>query len=795
MTQRKVELLLLALILSLSLYLRLHDLDVYLSGDETKWICRGINFHAALARGELKGTYQSEHPGVLTMWITTLAVPLSQVGDWVGLCAWTGGNELIRVEDHTALAGLPPLIFEARQWLAVVTCLGLVGIWWLSRCIFGERTALLGTIFIALDPFYLALSRVLHLDALLTTFMSLSVLSLLVYVRSRPESRYLVLSALAAGLAIANKSPGLFLGPWTALLVLTFAWSAKRGQMCDGMCQALKAAVLWGLIALGVAVLLWPALWVDPVSALSQVFGQALNYADTPHWHSNFFWGQIRPDPGPAFYPVVWAFRTTPWVMLGLLLLLPRWRTQEKRSFLQPVTILGGFALIYATFMTLGAKKFDRYLLPVFPFVDLLAAIGWAELLRRWVPMAEARWQRWLSPLLTLALTMAQFAVLWPTRPYYFAYYNPLLGGARTAQRILLVGWGEGLEKAAAHLNAKPGAEDFDVSTEHISQFGPFFRGRSSFAKKLDVAHGDYYVLYVNTIQRWRTPEVLGWFYEREEPDHVISINGADYVWIYGNTALRGALAYVDSRASPATDCILLDVHSAATRQYAGPLPMITLDGSADEAAIVQALAKATEGRQRVWYITFPEAIGDVRGIIHQHLGIQADLVERASFPGTVVERFNLHSDAEFAPPIPTVRCDVRFGGYVHLLGYELSRDELSRVQPLAVTVYWQAMAPVETSYTSFSHLVGPDGEIWGQQDGIPLGGARPTTSWVPGEVIVDRYEIPLSVGAPVGDYTLAVGLYDLQTMKRLPAMDARDRRLPDDRILIDGLSLPSGEE
>jgi len=769
---------------------------VFLSGDESKWICRGINFHAALARGELKDTYQSEHPGVLTMWVTTLAVPLPEVGEWVDLCAWTGGNELIRVEDHTALADLPPSIFKARPWLATVTWLGIVGMWWLSRHLFDERTALLGTIFIGLDPFYLALSRVLHVDALLTTFMALSVLSLLAYLRCGHRSRYLVLSALAAGLAMANKSPGLFLGPWTGLLILAFAWSATKGQRREGICEALKIGVLWGIVALGVVVLLWPTLWVDPVGALGQVFGQALSYADRPHVHSNFFWGQIRPDPGPAFYPVVWAFRTTPWVMLGLLLALPRWGSQEGHARPSSVVLaLSGVALTYAALMTVGAKKFDRYLLPVFPFVDLLAAVGWAELLRRWSSVLEAHWQRWLPSLLTLALVMAQLAALWPTRPYYLTYYNPLLGGAQVAQRILLIGWGEGLEKAAAYLNAKPGVENLDVSTEHISQFGPFFRGRTSFAKTLDVAYRDYYVFYVNTIQRWRVAEVLEWFYQREKPDHVISINGAHYVWIYGNTPLREALAYIDGRANPATDCILLDVPSAATRQYAGPLPMVTLDGSADEAAIVQALAKATEERQRVWYITFPEAIGDVRGIIHRQLGTRADLIERASFPGIVVERFNLHSDAEFAPPMPTVPCDVRFGDHIRLLGYDLPKRELSRTQSLAVTLYWQSTAPVDTSYTSFTHLVGPDAQMWGQHDSIPLGGARPTTTWLPGEVIVDRFDVPLRLGAPAGDFSLAVGLYDLQTMKRLPAVDAQGRWLPDDRILIEGLSLPSTEE
>jgi len=784
---------LLIVVLGFSLALRLFALDVFLSGDETKWICRGINFHAALARGDLKSTYQSEHPGVLTMWISTLAVPLSQAGEWVDLCGQTGGSKLTRVEDHAALARLPSLVFRARRVLALVTWLGIVGMWWLSRRLFDERTALLGAIFIGLDPFYLALSRVLHLDALLTTFMALSVLSLLLYLKGGHRRRYLALSAVAGGLAMANKSPGLFLIPWTGLLLLAFGLLGTEGRRREGMWEALKIALPWGLMALGVAVLLWPVLWVDPLSALGQVFGEALGYAEEPHGQSNFFWGQIRPDPGPAFYPVAWAFRTTPWVMLGLLLALLRWRSRKKYPLPHSSVIILLSVVLYAAFMTLGAKKFDRYLLPVFPFVDLLAATGWAHLVNRNTQHAIRNTQ--LAILLTLVLLAAQFAALWPNQPYSFSYYNPLLGGARIAQRVLLVGWGEGMERAAYYLNRKPNAEQFHVNTAHISQFAPFFRGHTSSAKELDLAESDYYVFYINTIQRFREPEVLNRFYGKAEPERVISVRGIDYVWIYPNTLYRPALDYIEARADPRQEVLLLDVRSALARHYDGPLPLAVVEGSIPEDDIIRQLAQATEGRERVWYLTFPEMPGDARGLIHRHLESQADLVEEAAFEGMRVARYELHDDAHFVVPAPTVRREVRLGDHIRFLGYDLPKPELSRDQSLAVTLYWQATAPMDISYTVFTHLVGPDSQTWGQLDSIPQGGTRPTTIWLPGETIVDHYNIPLKPGAPAGDYILAVGLYDFQTMQRLPAIDASGRLLPENRVQIEGLNLSrSGE-
>ncbi|MEA3345596.1 MAG: glycosyltransferase family 39 protein [Chloroflexota bacterium] len=795
MISRKLELSLLILLLCLSLFLRLHALDVFLSGDEAKWICRGINFHAALARGDLRGTYQSEHPGVVTMWISTLAVPLSQAGEWVDLCAQTGGSKLTRVEDHAALARLPSLIFRARRLLAIVTWLGIVGMWWLCRRLFDERTALLAVLFIGLDPFYLALSRVLHLDALLATFMALSVLSLILYVRGGHRRRDLALSAVTGGLAMANKSPGLFLIPWTGLLLPVFAWLNPEGQRRERVCGALKTAVLWGTVALGVVLLLWPTLWVDPLSALGQVFGAAVGYAEEPHGHSNFFWGHIRPDPGPAFYPVAWAFRTTPWAMLGLPLILFKWRGQKKR----PVFLmLGGFALLYAAFMTLGAKKFDRYLLPIFPFVDLLAAAGWAHLVNQSTQHATRNTQHTrnakLETLLTLVLLVAQFAALWSSQPYAFSYYNPLLGGAGVAQRVLLVGWGEGMERAAYYLNQKPDAEQFHVNTAHISQFAPFFEGHTSSASDLDLAESDYYVFYINTIQRLREPEVLLRFYGRVEPEKVVRAHGIGYVWIYPNILYRPALDYIEAHADPEDSVILLDVDSALARHYDGPLKVAVVEGSILEDDIIRGLAQATEGRSQVWYLNFPKTPGDARGLVHRHLEAQADLEERAYFEGMIVERYDLHSDAQFVIPTPTVQREIRLGDQIRFLGYDLPNPELSSEQPLEVTLYWRATASVDTSYTVFTHLLGPDGKLWGQLDQIPQDGTRPTDIWLPGETIVDHYKIPLKPGAPAGDYTLALGLYDLQTMNRLPPVDASGRWLPKNRILIEGLSLqPSG--
>jgi hypothetical protein len=152
-------------------------------------------------------------------------------------------------------------------------------------------------------------------------------------------------------------------------------------------------------------------------------------------------------------------------------------------------------------------------------------------------------------------------------------------------------------------------------------------------------------------------------------------------------------------------------------------------------------------------------------------------------------------------PPIEHPQ-PAELGGYARLLGYDLEGLQVegcklkvrilnlqpSNFQPycvLRLTLYWQGVKPTPISYRVFTHLIDADNQIFGQHDKVPLDGARPTTSWVEGEVLVDSYEIQLKPETPAGTYRLEVGLYDPATFARLPVSDVQGRPLGD-RVLLD---------
>jgi 4-amino-4-deoxy-L-arabinose transferase-like glycosyltransferase len=125
-----------------------------------------------------------------------------------------------------------------------------------------------------------------------------------------------------------------------------------------------------------------------------------------------------------------------------------------------------------------------------------------------------------------------------------------------------------------------------------------------------------------------------------------------------------------------------------------------------------------------------------------------------------------------------------RLGAGIELLGYELDRAQVEAGGSLRLTLYWQALQDGEGSYSVFNHLIDNEGRIWGQKDGVPGGGILPTGGWIAGEYITDEYVIPVKEEAPPRECLIETGMYDPQTMRRLPVFDV-DGTSIGDRVLL----------
>jgi 4-amino-4-deoxy-L-arabinose transferase-like glycosyltransferase len=703
------------------LTLRLIDLGHFVTIDEAKfWIPRSERFLQAIQAGEYASIPVVGHPGVTTMWLGSAGIALRRLLFESGI---------LQSETYATLLMLH------RLPVVLVHAAGVLVGYGLLRRMLAPAVALLAALLWATDPFVLAFSRILHTDALAGTFATLSLLAACVYWNHTRQTRWLLLSALCAALAILSKSPALAVLPVVTLLALV----APLGTCGQGRTQRRKDAkvragqslitivkrrllplLAWGGVCLAALVLLWPLFWVNP-SEVWQAFRYGIeSEGGEPHMWGNFFLGRPVDVPGPLFYPVALAMRTTPWSLVGLLLLpfvlyggnvragvtakaqraqrsgqeecrvglhvLPGEKnaTSPSPTVLRDLAVLAVFVLLFVLAMSLFAKKMNRYLVPVFPALDILAAAGllWSLQAIIRLPILQAK-QRFAHFLTTHTPTLATLVIgvlacghaLW-WLPYNVAYFNQALGGAQAGARTFLAGWGEGFAQVANWINQQPDSSSVVTVTSLRSVLSPYLhKGVYATADEQGDLPGGagYLVVYLSQLQRGLTPP-YDHFYAQALPLHTVVLHGVPYAWI-----------------------------------YQVPRPM--------------------------------------------EQTLQAD-----------------------------------FGTALQLNGYALDTTSLRQSGTLTLTLQWYTQAPLDADYHLFVHVFDAAGEHISQLD-VPLlnprygraSGPVPTSAWQPGRYVLWTH--PLHIPVDAEPHWIALGVYHPATFARLPVTSHEQLQMgtPDD--------------
>ncbi|MFC1936295.1 glycosyltransferase family 39 protein [Chloroflexota bacterium] len=558
---------LVVLLLAVFIAPRAVALDQYVTIDETSWLMHSANFYYGIATRNFEYTYQIYHPGVTTMWAGTIGM-LLQYPEYRGQAPGHFDNspelKFIDFYQFIEAQGQDPLQLLTSMRLVIFSgqALGMLVVYFLARKLFGGRVALFSFLLIAFEPFYFAHSRFLNQDGTLTIMMLLSLLALFLYLWQGRSRLMLALSGAAAALAWLTKSPTFFLIPFVGLVLLVEAFShwwsqpdRKRNWLPVLWRELVLPMLIWLAAGALTYTLVWPAMWVDPGGAVGSIFSVAVKR----------FFKQGGGVPSPqVLSPGLFSFgylntyirQSSPLTLLGILCygaaFVRHAGLLADSSRRKPTIWLVVYAALFAVFMTIAGDKAPRYVLPSFPPLDIIAAIGWLEVFR----LLTARLTRPLALKKYLPLAAAVlFAALYlqpliSTYPYYIHYTSPLRDRPKTIPEMS-IGWGEGLDQAARYLNQKPNAHELSAMSWYgLGPFSFFFEGQwhgirlgvewrgedADILKEMD-----YLVMYGN---QWRRnmPAGLLLALEGAVPEHTVWIDGFEYVRIYAVETLPEAV-------------------------------------------------------------------------------------------------------------------------------------------------------------------------------------------------------------------------------------------------------------
>jgi hypothetical protein len=543
--------------------------QVPINVDENHWFFRGSGFWVRVLLGNFQDTYFQHHPGVPTMWLDGFGVLFGCVVDH-----WFPPHLTLEPESVRSCVrvlreqNFVPIDFYVltRVIQAVVTsALMTLSSWFVLR-LFNLKISIIWLAILTLEPFFLAYQRLVITDSLQCGFILVSVLALFLHWRLGSGKVYLSLSGITMGMAIATKTTTLLLFPGLmAIAILTELNYFQPIFPKKGIAEQAKDIGIWTFCLVATFILIWPAMWVAPFETMSRLVSGLRQETQRGYL---FFLGRSHRRINALFYPIVILYRLSPVLLVSsftsfLLTSLPTWRPR----ILYQKYLVANFILIlsFLWVVSLPGNKLDRYILPIVPFLALNGAIASFIVLKRLQQYLRQYLRQYLthrhpqilskSPqtsqvsfnTFVVILLAIQLITIYPFFPYYISYYNPFIGGGKTAKFIIMMGNGEGLDQAGAWLNRQPNPQNLVVAGPYRSAFAPYVQGEvlavprhfgGSWTERW-LRNANFLLFYINQIQRnIPDPNIIDYF-TRQGPLHTVRLNGVDYASIYPGPIAR----------------------------------------------------------------------------------------------------------------------------------------------------------------------------------------------------------------------------------------------------------------
>lgn len=153
----------------------------------------------------------------------------------------------------------------------------------------------------------------------------------------------------------------------------------------------------------------------------------------------------------------------------------------------------------------------------------------------------------------------------------------------------------------------------------------------------------------------------------------------------------------------------------------------------------------------------FDKLLGSARSLGRSFYYVQFNPEDRTDAGTRTVEAVGLPL---LTVPAPKYSLGVDIIPGIRVLGYDLKPDPAAPGQMTKVFVYYQVTAPTTTRFIADLSLTDIRGDPHGDWEHSPVSQYYPTYYWKPGEYYRDVWDVPFSVDAPKGLYSIQLSWY-----------------------------------
>ncbi len=396
------------------------------------------------------------------------------------------------------------LVYSRTAMILLFLFLAWFVFFWTKK-LFGNKTALLSLFLVCFSPTFLAHGRLVTTDAGAALGVVLSTYFWIKFLK-KPNFKNIILASVILGISLLFKFSLLLLIPFLGIITLVYVWVNKLPFL-----KYIGLSILIGIIAL--IFVIWPVYQVHvlnyPITTQVQDTKYWLNSTSIPEpilepffWMSSkpilrsinhyftgiimalsrttggnttFFMGKISAQAWPTYFPLVYLIKVPltfhiltllalTWAMCRLIKpkKYPRIKIKKwiKRYFVETAMLI--FLIIYWTTSIKSNLNIGvRHLLPVFPFTIILISRATTIWMKK--PFAKIKY------IIVGLLIVLQIISVISIFPNFISYFNILIKGPKHGHKYVTdsnLDWGQDLRRLKDFVEKK------DIDKIYLDYFG-----------------------------------------------------------------------------------------------------------------------------------------------------------------------------------------------------------------------------------------------------------------------------------------------------------------------------------
>lgn len=418
--------------------------------DSYYWDQRSDKFVEHLLSGNFAKTYRQYHPGVTTMYLAGFAKYFFQQAVY-----YKYGYKIRLIEGVVYSKWFYVNHFVSLFPIVVVLSVFLtLSVFLMSKLKINKFYLILFSSLLSISPFFLGISRFLHVTALETVFVFTFYTLYFYCLKTKVPKKFYILLGLVLALGLLSKISTVIVLPFVFLITLLFTITKKNKiNYLFNKSLILSLIVIIGIIW---CVILWPALWVNFTGTILKIYkdglvNDAFDATPAPSLLKNKY----------LYYPEMLLTRSTGLTfityIIGLFVILK----EKNKTLKQFVLVNILFTFYYFFIMAFPDKKLDRYITNVFPATLAISSYviykiyNYASLIK---PKLK------LGVIFLTTVFFYYFVTLYAYYPSFSAIHSDLLGGLSGYSKIAKVkNRGEFYIEAVRFLNKKDGEKEASI--------------------------------------------------------------------------------------------------------------------------------------------------------------------------------------------------------------------------------------------------------------------------------------------------------------------------------------------